>query len=395
MIKTMVANFFRSRLMFRLVAIIFATGFLSACELELGGTGPVVNTRAPVPVALLVPFGSSESNHAILATSLQNAAQLAVSDLDGVQIELRVYKTAGSADAAAAAAKRAADEGAKIILGPVFADAANAAGNAVSSRGISVLSFSNNTEIAGGNVFILGHTFENTAQRLVSYAASQGLGNVLVVHANNLTGQIGRKAVERAAAATGATYTGAASYEFSQQGVISAVRDIAQQVRNTDTNTLIFASDTAGALPILVQLLPENGIDPKEIKFMGLTRWDIPTQTLSLGGLQGGWFALPDPALAGSFRDRYVTAYGQPPHPLAGIAYDGVAAIGALLASGDTNPLSRERLTQSKGFVGVNGVFRLMPNGTNQRGMAVVEIENNRIKVIDPAPRRFGAPAGL
>ncbi len=379
---------------FRLLLLALVTVFLSACELEFGGRTPVVNTRAPVPVALLIPFGSEESNNDILATSLQNAAQLAVSDLGEVKIDLRVYPTAGSPDAAAEAATKAANEGAKIILGPVFADAANAAGAAVSSRGLSVLSFSNNTEVAGGNIFILGHTFENTADRLVRYAASKGLGNVLVVHANNLTGQVGRKAVERAAANSGSEFTGSASYEFSQQGVISAVRDISKQVRDTNTNTIVFASDTAGALPILAQLLPENGVDPKEVKFMGLTRWDIPTQTLSLTGLQGGWFALPDPSLSGSFRDRYLQAYGQQPHPLAGIAYDGIAAIGALVSSGKSDALSRENLTQRSGFAGVNGVFRLLPDGTNERAMAVVEIEDNQVKVIDPAPRSFGA-AGL
>jgi hypothetical protein len=375
----------------RVLLLVLTTVTLSGCELDFGGAGPVVNKSAPVPVALLVPFGSEESNNDILATSLQNAAQLAVSDLGDVKIDLRVYPTSGSTTGAAEAATKAANEGAKIILGPVFGEAANAAGAAVSGRGLSVLSFSNNTAIAGGNVFVLGHTFENTADRLVQYAASKGKSNVLVVHAKNLTGQVGRDAVQNAATNAGAQFTGSASYEFSQQGVITAVREIAQQVRDTNTDTIVFASDTAGALPILAQLLPENGIDPKEIKFMGLTRWDIPTQTLSLTGLQGGWFALPDPSLSGSFRDRYSNAYGQQPHPLAGIAYDGVAAIGALVSSGKSDILSRESLTQPSGFAGVNGVFRLLSDGTNERAMAVVEIENNQIKVIDPAPRKFGA----
>lgn len=380
----------RALLSFRLMILAFVAVFLAACELDLAGSGPSINTSAPVPVALLVPFGSDDGNNDVLATSLQNAAQLAVSDLGDVKIDLRIYPTSGNADAAAEAASKAVNEGAKIILGPVFGDAANAAGAAVAARGVSVLSFSNNTDVAGGNVFVLGHTFKNTADRMVAYANSKGLGNVLVVHAKNLTGEFGRKAVEQAASDAGANYTGSASYEFSQQGVVSAVRDIAKQVRDTNTQSIIFASDTAGALPILAQLLPENGIKPNEIKFMGLTRWDIPTQTLSLTGLQGGWFALPDPSLDGGFRDRYTTAYGRPPHPLAGLAYDGVAAIGALVSAGGSDALSRENLTQRSGFAGVNGVFRFLPDGTNERAMAVVEIEDNLVKVIDPAPRSFG-----
>lgn len=363
---------------------------LAACQLDLGGAGPVVNTKAPVPVALLLPYGSGDPNNDVLATSLQNAAQLAVSDLGEVQIDLRVYNTTGTEAGAADAARKAASEGAKVILGPVFANEANAAGAAVADRGISVLSFSNNTDIAGGNVFVLGHTFANTANRLVSYAVSQGRGKVLVVHASNLAGEAGRKAVEGGIRLAGATQTGAAAYEFSQQGVIDAVRGISSQVRDTGTDTIFFTSDTAGALPILAQLLPENGVDPAKIKFLGLTRWDIPTQTLSLSGLQGGWFALPDPSLTGSFNDRYAAAYGGKPHPLAGIAYDGVAAIGALVAKGQSDALSRENLTQRSGFAGVNGVFRLQSDGTIERAMAVVEIQDNKPVVIDPAPRSFG-----
>jgi hypothetical protein len=58
---------------------------------------------------------------------------------------------------------QAVQDGAKIIIGPVFAQDAAAAGRAVAPRGINVLSFSNNTAVAGGNVFVLGNTFDNTA----------------------------------------------------------------------------------------------------------------------------------------------------------------------------------------------------------------------------------------
>jgi len=379
-------NLCRIRSVFAALALVALAG----CQLDMAGGGPSVNTAAPVPVALLVPFGSGDSNNDILATSLQNAAQLAVTDLGEVKIDLRIYPTGGTANGAASAATKAVDEGAKIILGPVYAEAANAAGHAVASRGISVLSFSNNSQIAGGNVFVLGHTFENTANRLVSFAKARGFGRVLAVHANNVTGQIGRDAVQAATQNAGAVFSGAASYEFSQHGVVNAVRQIAQQVKDTETNAIVFESDTAGALPILAELLPENGVDPKVVKFMGLTRWDIPTQTLALSGLQGGWFALPDPAITGAFTDRYRAAYSAAPHPLAGIAYDAVAAVGALVSSGKSDALSRANLTQNSGFAGVNGVFRLLADGTNERAMAVVEIEGGKAVVIDPAPRTFG-----
>ncbi|MGD9919273.1 MAG: penicillin-binding protein activator [Paenirhodobacter sp.] len=368
--------------------------WLAACEPIAGaggGSGPKIDTNAAVPVALLVPAGSGNTGDETLAKSLRQAADLAISDLNGVKIDLRVYNTGGSAAQAGAMASKAVDEGAKIILGPVFAESANAVGLAVADKGVNVLSFSNNTDIAGGNVFVLGPSFPNTANRLASYAAAQGKRRILVVNDQTTAGEIGAKAIEGAISRSGAQLAGVASYPFSQQGVTGAVPAIAQRVKSGDVDALFMTADTAGALPMLAQLLPDNGVNPGQTKFIGLTRWDIPQATLALPGLQGGWFALPDPSLNQRFKSRYEAAFGEAPHPIAGLAYDGIAAIGALVKSGRADALTRGALTQPSGFVGVNGIFRLRNDGTNERGLAVAEIRNSQVVVIDPAPRSFGA----
>ena len=364
---------------------------LAACEpVALGGGGPSINTSKPVPVALLVPRGSGNSGDAILANSLENAARLAVADLDNAQIDLRVYDTAGNPGQAANVAIQAVNDGAKIILGPVYAESANAAGHAVASRGVNVLAFSNNPSIAGGNVFVLGSTFQNTANRLARYAARQGRRNIMIVHGQDAAEMQGRDAISRAVAGTSASIAGNASFELSQQGVINAVPGIAGQIRSSGADAVFFTSGTAGALPILTQLLSENGIGSGNSQFIGLQRWDIPASALALPGVQGGWFAIPDPGLNASFTNRYTSAYGAAPHPIAGLAYDGIAAIGALVRSGNADALTRNALTQGSGFVGVNGVFRLLADGTNERGLAIAQIQNNQVSVIDPAPRSFG-----
>ena len=153
---------------------------LAACQPGGGGnaTGPAIG-NGTVQVALLVPGGSGQASDELLARSLQNAAQLAIADLGGVKIDLRVYNTAGQPANAQAMAIKAIDEGAKVILGPVFAQEANAAGVAAAARGVNVLAFSNNPDIAGGNVFILGPTFQNTAARLAGYSVSKGKRRIM------------------------------------------------------------------------------------------------------------------------------------------------------------------------------------------------------------------------
>lgn len=365
---------------------------LVACE---SGIGPAPVARgqyngAAVPVALLVPGGSGVATDDLIARSLENAARLAIADLGDVKIDLRVYNTAAQPSQAAAMATKAVDDGAKIILGPFYALEANAAGLAVASRGVDVLSFSNNPDIAGNNVFILGQTFTTTAQRLASYAVGKGLSRIMIINDQDPAGEIGFAAIQQAVTGAGGTVAAVGSYEFSQNGIIQAVPAIAASAKSSNANAIFLTADTAGALPLLSQLLTENGINPAATQFIGLTRWDIPAANLALPGVQGGWFALPDPGLAAQFQSRYQTAYSSAPHSTAGFAYDGIAAIGALVKQGGVGALSANGLTQGAGFVGVNGIFRLLGDGTNQRGLAIAQIQGNQVVIVDPAPRAFG-----
>ncbi|WP_151717715.1 penicillin-binding protein activator [Gemmobacter serpentinus] len=379
-----------ANLRFGRVAAAFGALALSACVPAAGpsGGGTKLGAGEAVQVALLVPSGSGQASDELLARGLQNAARLAISDLGGSRIDLRVYPTAGNPAQAQSQAVKAVSEGAKIVLGPVYAHEANAVGVALAGQGINVLSFSNNTEIAGGNVFVLGPTFQNTADRLARYAVRQGKGRVMIVHDQNLAGQLGSNAMQRALTANGGQVAGVQSYEVSQNGIIAAAPGIAAAARNANAQAVLLTATTDAALPLITQLLRDNGLTPPSTAFIGLTRWDIPSATLALPGVQGGWFAMPDPALFQQFQSRYQAAYGEPPHPISGLAYDGIAAIGALMKRGNA-PLSTASLTQGSGFVGVNGIFRLRPDGTNERGLAVATIQNNQLSILDPAPRSF------
>lgn len=372
------------------IGLLLACLAVAACQSGTSplANGPTRNDGSPVPVALLVPGGSGDANDNFIAQSLENAARMAIADLGGVKVDLRVYNTQGSPAEAGAMATRAVDEGAAIILGPFYALEANAAGLAVASRGVDVLSFSNNTDVAGGNVFILGQTFDATARRLASFAVGKGLDRIMIVHDPDPAGQIGRAAIQNAVTEAGGSVTAVGTYEFSQNGIVQAVPNIAASAKSSGAKAIFLTADNAGALPLLSQMLMENGVGPNSAQFIGLARWDIPTATLALPGVQGAWFALPDPGTNQQFRARYASAFGESPPIYAGFAYDGIAAIGAIAKRG--GPLNSASLTQSAGFVGVGGIFRLRGDGTTDRGLAIAQIQNSQVVIIDPAPNNFG-----
>lgn len=377
-----------------LAAALAGLALLSACETGApSGQATGGYNGTPVAVALLVPSGSGVAGDDLIATGLENATRMAMADLGTVQVDLRVYSTAANPDTAAAMASKAVDDGAKIILGPFYGAEANKAGAAVAGRGVAVISFSNNPAIAGGNVFILGQTFDSTANRLASFAVSRGLTRIMVVSDQTAAGEVGKAAIQSAVVSAGGSVAAVGSYQFSQNGIVQAVSDIASSAKSSTSQAVFLTADTGGALPLLTQLLMENGVDPTTTQYIGLTRWDIPAANLTQPGVQGGWFALPDPGLAQQFQSRYQSAYGAPPHATAGLAYDGMAAIGALVKQNGPDGLGAGSLTQGAGFVGVNGIFRFLPNGTNERGLAVAQIVNQQVTVIDPAPRAFGGDA--
>lgn len=372
---------------------------LAACQpvggpttTELAGpqTGQLIDPSQPVPVALLVPGGSDSANVEWLARSLRNAAKMAAADAQGTVIDLRVYDTAGGAETAVAAANSAADAGAKIIVGPLFAESANAVGRAMASRNINVLSFSNNSEIAGGNVFILGNSFSNIANRLVSHGVRQGKRNYYIVAENDVAGQIGGRAIEAAIARNGARMAGRSNHSVSVSGIDTIIPQIVEASTSGRVDAIFLTANNQAVLPYVTERLAAEGITSPVIQFMGLTRWDEPPARLAMAQLQNGWFALPDQALKQRFQARYQAAYGEKPHDLAGLAYDGVAAIASLARAGNRNALTSTGLTQRSGFAGVDGVFRLRQDRTAERGLAIATLQSGQVVILDPAPRGFG-----
>lgn len=367
-----------------------ALALLSACETTTGPAPTGAYDGEAVPVALLVPSGSGEATDDLIAQGLENAARMAIADLGDVKVDLRVYPTGANPDQAASQAAKAVEDGAKVVLGPFYALEAAKVGATVAPAGVPVLSFSNNTAVAGGNVFVLGQTFDSTARRLASFAVSQGKTRIMVISDENAAGEAGKAAIEGAIAASGGQIAATGSYAFSQNGIVQAVATIAGSAKSSNAQAVFLTADTGGALPLLTQLLMENGVNPAATQYIGLTRWDIPTANLTQPGVQNGWFALPDPNLSAAFLTRYQSTYGAAPHASAGLAYDGIAAVGALVKQGGIGQLTAQGLTQPQGFVGVGGIFRLNGNGSNQRGLAVAQIVNQQVQIIDPAPQSFG-----
>jgi ABC-type branched-subunit amino acid transport system substrate-binding protein len=131
-----------------------------------------------------------------------------------------------------------------------------------------------------------------------------------------------------------------------------------------------------------------DGIDNVQVKMLGTGLWYDPTLN-SVPELQGAWFAAPQPGADAAFNDKFNTAFGATPPALASLAYDAVSLV-ALLASG--TPYQRftdAALTDPNGFSGITGIFRFNPDGTSERGLAILAVSADGFTTVDPAPTTF------
>src|SRR6266566_736255 len=163
-----------------------------------GATRPPA--AGPVKVALLVPLSGANAD---LGKAMLEAAQLALFNTDSERLTLVPRDTAGTADGAANAAKSAISEGAQLLIGPLLAAEVEAVKPIARDAKINVIAFSTATQLAGGNVFLMGFQPRQEVVREVSLARDKGLSRFAALAPNSQYGHLMTDALRDAATASG------------------------------------------------------------------------------------------------------------------------------------------------------------------------------------------------
>lgn len=324
----------------------------------------VAAASSQVKVALLLPLSGANAG---IGQSMLQAAQLAIFDLGYDNLELMPRDTQGSAGGASAAAAAAINDGAQLILGPLFAEEVRAVKSATAGRNINVIAFSTDWTLAGGNVFIMGFLPFEQVERVAAFAAAKGLKKTAVVAGTDQYGSTVSRAFETEAQENGITISRALSDPGSYDSV--------------------FVPAGGSSLNGLLARVPS-----KTARKLGTGLWD-DARLAANPSLEGAWFAAPSPAARKNFEDRYRATYGGSPVRIATLAYDATALAAALakagLAAGRGPAFDSASLKNRNGFAGVDGIIRFTPQNLAERGMAILEIRNGQIAEIDPAPASF------
>ena len=338
-----------------------------------------------VKVGLILPL-SAGGNAGIAGQSMRNAAEMAIAEFNAPNIQLLVKDDGGTAEAARLGAQQALDEGAEIILGPLFAQSVSVVGQVARPRNIPVIAFSTDTNVASAGVYLLSFLPESDVERIVQYAASTGKRSYAALIPDNPYGTVVEAAFKQAVARRNGQLIALERYPHDKAGAAGPIRNVAQTAARIDA---LFIPDGGDTVPDIVQALAGAGVNLKKIQLLGTGLWD-DQRISSNPALDGGWYAAPDGAGYRGFADRYRARYKQEPGRTATLSYDAVALIAALVKTQGTQRFSTAVLTNPSGFTGIDGLFRFRADGTNERGLAVLRVTASGSQIIAPPPRSFG-----
>jgi len=334
-------------------------------------------------VTLMVPK-TAAGNGASVASEIRNGALLAMQDFGQSTIQLVIKDTKGQAADAQAMASEAISEGSSAILGPLFSSSVNAASAITQPGGKTMVAFSNDASVARRGVYLLSYTQQADTRRMINYALSLGKRSIHAFLPDTAVGTLQEAVLRELTGRTGASVQ-ISKYERSGPGTEQSVRDAAVPLASADA---IYIPE-GGQLPeVIVSSIKRIGIPLEGKQILGSGQWE----SVKFGSpdLDGALYTGRDIRNFAAFSSRYQSAYGSQPGVFAALGYDAVTLVTKLVQDkGPQQAFTPASIEDRRGFAGINGIFRLLSDGTSQRGLAVYKVSNGAGTLESPAPTSF------
>lgn len=376
----------------RWAATVLLATVLAACQTMVPRTqAPVEVPQAPADpgsglptdtqrhrIALLVPQTGPD---AAVGTAIANATTMALLDSRSDRLRITIYDTATGA---AAAAQAAITDGNRLILGPLLSDDVRAVQPIARAANVPIISFSNDSSVAGNGTFLLGFEPGQAVTRVVTHARAQGLSRFAVLVPRSIYGERALAAMRTSVTAAGGSLVATEYFDRSATGLSGAARRLA---RTGGFDALLIADSGQTAIRA-VPLVRQAGASTARI--LGTELWNTEAALSANPALRGAWFASVSDSLFGQLATRYRERYGAAPFRLASLGYDSVLL--TIRITRDWRPgtvFPQARLFQEDGFGGIDGIFRFDNRGIAVRALEVSEVRAAGFAVVDAAPARW------
>lgn len=339
--------------------------------------------RTPVRIGLILPLKDRSANTRALAVAMSQAAELAVFDVGDPNIVLMTADESEPGFDAAHAARKLLDQGAEVLIGPIFSGSVAAAAAEARDRGVPMLAFSTDRTVAGKGVYLLSYQSQNEVERIVDYVVAKGRRKIAALVPQTPYGEVVVQSFKAEAARKKAEIVALQYYDPK----IGALNDQAAIVAKAKADA-VFLPQSGSLLRAIVANLAYNGVDKGKALYFGTGVWDDPANAKD-PLLAGGLFAGPQPSTDDGFKANYRKTFHAEAPALASLAYDAVLLVAHLSNGKPYRRFTRSTLTDPAGFAGAGGIFRFKADGSIDRGLAVLAVENGAFAMVSPAPTAF------
>ena len=388
-------------------AVITAPAQLQYGTYSLGMYGP--QTETAHNVAVLIPVTGPNAK---IGKSIRLGIEAAVMQFAPDGLQMNFYDTGtGNVDETI---NRALASNPEMIIGPVFADNARLLRDKKPSS-MPALSFTSDVSAVGDGIISMGVMPTNVVESAIGEMAANGGKSFIIIAPNNASGPVMAGAANavsdlydiqnvgifyynerdtdsiKSTAMSASMFNARSAANKRGKEILSAILNhenlsgsekysLSRQLENlnrVDTlgdlpyDSILFLGDGNDTKSV-ASFLRYYGVGTRDAKFYGTPLWedsDIASDLTMMGAV---YATLPD--IPEDFRNMYSIATGTFPTRMSTIGYEStMLAIGTLYSHDDI----RAHLMSPSGYTGINGLFRLHTDGTNERALRIMRLNGN------------------
>lgn len=381
------------------LASVFMVAALAGCQTIVPRTEPPPVEAPPPPpppdtidqgiprddqrlrVALLVPM---TGDNAGVGQAISNAANMAILDTNDSRVRITTYDTSGAGGPVNAAREALAD-GSTLFLGPLLAENVRLIAPLAHQADVPVVSFSNDTDVAGQGVFVMGFTPAQSIDRVVDYARERGSLRYVALVPEGLYGERAAEAFRAAVGRNSGELVSIRPYERDQRALQRVITQLHGD--DLDYDTILIADGGSTAMRAAALIRAEHA---DQVRILGTELWNTQPSLAADRAMHGALFASVSDQMFDQLSTRYRARFSASPYRLSSLGYD--AALLAIRLARDWSPgepFPTSALLDEGGFSGVDGPFRFMDNGVAERALEVQEIGPGGATIVAAAPTGF------
>ena len=333
-----------------------------------------------VKIGLLLPFSGEQKS---LGKAMFNAFEMALFETQSKNIKL-IFRDSGDTDKKAiSAAKELEKEGVSILIGPIFSSQASVIRKEINKK-IPIFSFTNDENIKKPGLWVLGFSPEQQIKAIFKEIQNNSIKNIAIIVPNSFYGEISLQESRKQSIKNNIKIHHIYLYDILSNN-FSDLGKLLYKEKNTEYNGLLIIA-SGKQLKEIAARAQYRGINPKKIKYFGISGWNNP-EVLDEPALLGGHFIAPQQSSFEAFVSRYFKIYNSTPIEISGLGYDILALCSIALKQTTNMPDFINFLTKPSGFNGIFGFFRVDKNGSILRKFVSYKVmERSFVKQRDIMP---------